>query len=344
MASSVKIKKLPSGSYNARVYDYTDADGKRHYQSITGASVREVEQAVKRFQVNKSDKAHTTLTVGEVMKRYIEDRRAVLSPSTLRGYIGILKNNFIELQQMPVERFTNENVQRAVSDMAKSHKPKTVANAYDLLVSAVRYLYPDKSIHAKLPQAVKTEIQIPTKDEVKQILREARGTRYEVPVMLAALCGMRSSEIIGLRWENVDIKNNTISVKEAVVRGEDNKYVRKGTKTKSGTRTIKPPHHIMDLLNEQYKPSGNVVDVTYASLYDYLWRVEEKLGIPKYSPHKLRHYCVSVMLALNIPKFYIVRYVGHESEKMVNDVYGHIMQDAKTRNEDILNDYYDDIL
>lgn len=61
MASSVKIKKLPSGSYNARIYDYTDADGKRHYKSITGASVREVEQAVKRFQVNKSDKAHTTL-------------------------------------------------------------------------------------------------------------------------------------------------------------------------------------------------------------------------------------------------------------------------------------------
>lgn len=42
MASSVKINELPSGNFNAKVFDFTDASGKRHYKSITASSKRDV--------------------------------------------------------------------------------------------------------------------------------------------------------------------------------------------------------------------------------------------------------------------------------------------------------------
>ena len=45
--------------------------------------------------------------------------------------------------------------------------------------------------------------------------------------------------------------------------------------------------------------------------------------------HDLRHYLVSVMLSLNIPKMYIADYVGHADEHMIDTVYGHIMASKK---------------
>jgi hypothetical protein len=47
MSTGVKINELPSGNFNAKVFDYTDASGKRHYKSITAPSKREVKKLLK---------------------------------------------------------------------------------------------------------------------------------------------------------------------------------------------------------------------------------------------------------------------------------------------------------
>ena len=46
------------------------------------------------------------------------------------------------------------------------------------------------------------------------------------------------------------------------------------------------------------------------------------------------------MLMLNIPKKYIADYVGHESERMIDEVYGHIMQEARDDFMDIANNRF----
>lgn len=50
------------------------------------------------------------------------------------------------------------------------------------------------------------------------------------------------------------------------------------------------------------------------------------------------------MLSLNIPKKYIVDYVGHETENMIDKVYGHIMQSKKTSVEDQMQDYFESVM
>ena len=46
------------------------------------------------------------------------------------------------------------------------------------------------------------------------------------------------------------------------------------------------------------------------------------------------------MLSLNMPKNYIADYMGHETENMIDRVYGHIMKEAKQSFEDRVNEYY----
>lgn len=341
--------ELPSGSFNARVYDYTDTAGKRHYRSITGASKREVEKEVKRFQGERNGhRGNDTsdLTVGGAIDLYINERRAVLSPSTLAGYGSIRRVAFASLMPIRIDRLTASDVQTAVSALAADHAPKTVFNRTSLLMSAIKYVDPTANFNLKLPQAKKTKVEIPTKDEVLKLLAYFENTEMELPFMLAALCGMRASEIFGLHWRNVDRKAGMITIAEALVQGESGKVL-KGTKTVSGTRTISPPARVLSVLEkegESAESDGFVIGMTYNAFARRLTTAESKLGIPHYSPHKLRHYCVSVMLALDIPKFYIEKYVGHESEAMIERVYGHIMKDAKAENEKRLNDYYAKIL
>ena len=97
--SGVKITELPSGNFNAKVFDYTDANGKRHYKSITAPSKREVKQLIAEFIVTKDEKKATVpdMTVGEAIDKYVSTKANVLSPSTVRGYLRMRKNNLQNL-------------------------------------------------------------------------------------------------------------------------------------------------------------------------------------------------------------------------------------------------------
>ena len=82
-----KAKKLPSGKWRALVYDYTDSNGKRKYQSFTAETKKEAEFLAADYSLNKKLRSSThSITLYDGYTRYIESKSNVLSPSTLREY------------------------------------------------------------------------------------------------------------------------------------------------------------------------------------------------------------------------------------------------------------------
>lgn len=345
MPSNVKIKELPSGNFNAMVYDYTDANKKRHYKSITASSKRDVKRLIAEFLAERETARASVedITVGEAIDRYIESKSNILSPSTIRGYRLIRKNNLQELMPHKLSTLNATDIQLAINREASTHKPKTVRNMHGLLSSALKAYAPRLRPETTLPQKVKPDIHIPTEDEMLKIFRQIKDTNMEVPIYLAALCGMRRSEITALKWADVDMEKRTITIKAAKVLGEDEKFVIKGTKTVAGQRTIRVFDPVMDVLKSTSQISDYVTELSPYTISKSFFRILEKLELPHYRFHDLRHYAVSVMLSLNIPKNYIADYVGHETEHMIDQVYGHIMKSAKTSFEDLVNVYYKDI-
>ncbi|ANU45199.1 hypothetical protein ADH76_29715 [Enterocloster clostridioformis] len=88
MAKPKKKNQLPSGQFRVQVYDYTDEDGKKHYKSFTAASKKLAQLAAAEWKANKDKPAPVVndLSINEAAKRYLEVKKGVLSPSTLRGY------------------------------------------------------------------------------------------------------------------------------------------------------------------------------------------------------------------------------------------------------------------
>jgi integrase len=343
------IKQLPSGAYHASVYSHTDANGKRHYESFTGFDYNQVLLEVAQFKADKKqDKleqaiAGTKLTVADAMDQYIDSKSAILSPSTIASYKAIRRNNLLDLQPLLVTKVTQELVQISINKEAMNKTPKTVRNIHGFLAAVLQVYRPDLILHTTLPQKVKAEIAIPTEEEIRLLLNTAKGTEMEIPLILAACCGMRRSEIAALTWKDVDFGNNTIKIKKALVMDDDNELIEKTTKTTAGTRTIRMFPVVSETLinyKEAHPDNGGYISIRPDIISHRFEKLVKRTGIQHYRFHDLRHYTVSVMLSLNIPKNYIADFVGHETENMIDKVYGHIMQSRKTSVEDQMQEYF----
>lgn len=347
-----KITQLPSGAYHATVYSHKDAQGKRVYESFTSFDYAALTIEIANFKAQKkSDKieesqGRVTLTVGEAIDQYIDMKSSVLSPSTIRSYKAVRRSSLQSIMGVKVSDLTREQVQRAVNVDAVHLSPKSVRNAHGLLTATLTVYRPDFSLFTTLPQKKKAEIQVPTEEEVNILVEASKGTPMELPIILAACCGLRRSEIAALTWKCVDFEKKTLTVKGAVVRNDKNEFVKKGTKTAAGTRTIRLFPFVLDALTRaKGKAHANdpCINLTPSQISDTFRTITTKAEVRPMRFHDLRHYTVSVMLSLNIPKNYIADYVGHETENMIDRVYGHIMASRKTTVEDQLQDYFSSV-
>lgn len=319
-----KAVKLPSGSWYVNVM----VGGKR--LSITAPTKRDAEKEAAAIKSGaKAAQFSQSLSVTQALDRYIDSKSAVLSPATIAGYRRIQKNLLEPIAGYPLSNLTQEQVQRWVNQLAKQgKKPKTVSNAHGLLSAVIGAYRPEMVLRTTLPQKVKPEISIPTEAELSAIFEKAKGTKYELPIMLAVWMGMRASEIRGLRWE--DIHGEYITVKRAIVEGE-NGPVEKGTKTFSGTRTIHLPPYLADLIQQQDHARDHIVTLSGHAMYNGFERICQKAGVPHFRFHDLRHMNASVMLAAGIPNKYAQERIGHATDNMLKTVYQHTIQEEQKK-------------
>ena len=348
-----KIEQLPSGAYHAIVYSHTEESGKRRYESFTDYDYDKLVLDIVQFKADKKTEkinraiGKNKMTLGDAMTEYMQAKRSVLSPTTYKAYKSIARNHFLDLQPFPIDRITAPQIQIAISKASARLSPKTVRNIHGFITAVFSMFRPDFTFSTTLPQKKKEEILIPTEEEIKRLLEIVDGTPMYLPVILAACCGMRRSEICGLTWDDVDFKRGTITVDEALVIDDNNDLVRKTTKTTGSTRVIRMFPIVSEALlrNRPETPSDDQpITIGPNAITKRFERLMKKHGFPGYSLHDLRHYTVSVMLALNIPKKYIADFVGHESENMIDKVYGHIMASKKTSVEDQMQDYFSKFL
>ena len=80
----MKIRRLPSGSYNARVEITPQGSKKRIWKSVTGPDRATVRKLAAEYEQKAKNGA--PLTLGEALDRYLSAKKAVLSPYTVKGY------------------------------------------------------------------------------------------------------------------------------------------------------------------------------------------------------------------------------------------------------------------
>ncbi len=335
-----KAKKLKSGSWNCRVVDhYEEVNGKRKavMHSITVADPsyhgkKKCELLAAQWQASRHEDG---LRIGTALDRYIESKEAVLSPATIRTYKGLRKNAYTSIEPLRLSTLTPERLQKWVGTFSRTHSPKTVRNAVALLSGAYN-MFDERLPRVTLPQKRPPELNMPTDEELRALLKDVEGTELWKAIVISAFGTLRRGEVCGLMAS--DLVGDELIVRRSVVRGEAGLVV-KAPKTPQSVRRVLLPHSIAEALR---KPSGPLVELTPQKITELFMKERDKLGFD-FRFHDLRAYSASVRHALGIPNVYIQKVGGWKNEKVMNERYRRAMSDRERGYEEMAAEYFDRI-
>lgn len=282
----------------------------------------------------QSQKMHITFETAA--NRYIEIKDNVISPSTIAGYASLINSMSKSFKKKIITDITSVDVQAEINRYAKGRSAKTVMNMHALISGVLGSYVPDLQLNTTLPMYIKPKAYIPSDSDIKAILKEAKGSKYESALILASF-GLRRSEICALTDD--DISNGEISITKALVRNRNKEWVIKQTKTENGTRIVKVPTEVTDRIKEVGLYEGYP-----GSILKYLNRAQDRLGIPRFPLHKFRHYYASICHYLGIPDNYIMLSGGWKTDNILKTVYRHALDDKSSEMDKISGDHLKSIV
>lgn len=298
-----KTAKLPSG--NVRIQRrYKDEHGKVHQKSFTARTRAEAEALAAEWQAHRSQVVDKTTIAGAVEK-YIKLKQAVLSPSTVRGYMGLLDQYFTgPFGQVELLEVTNLDIQLWISWLvSKGLSPKTISNAAGLLTASLAVFMPDFTVRITLPAKRRPELYCPSTEEVHTLLASTNDVQLRAGILLAAVGTMRRGEICALRWSDID--GTTIRIRRALAIGPDGFWHEKAPKTYTSARDVPMPQSVLKALRQI--PRGETEQI-FSYTPDQLsnrFKTLTRRTKMHFRFHDLRHYSASQMHLSGIPDKYI---------------------------------------
>lgn len=338
-----KAKKLPSGSWRVQIFVGKNEDGKRKYKSFTAPTKKEAEFLASEYAISKKESASPSkMTLGEAMDNFIGSKDAILSPSTVREY-KLMRNRIpVSFAEKQLSKITRDELQYFVNEEAKRVKWKTVYNTYYFIVAVLKKYRPDFSPIVALPPKQIQEMYVPTDEDIQRLTLAIKGTSLEIPVYLAAFASLRRSEICAL--DNVDEKNRTITVKNALVTNDKKALVKKPPKTMKSHRTIEIPQFLVDMLAEKKKAGVPFVEIKPSTITTRFNIILKREGLPHFRFHDLRHYNASIMHALGVPDKYAMARGGWRTPTTLHKVYQHIMDEKAKEVNDTVNTHFSELM
>ncbi|PLS85073.1 MAG: site-specific integrase, partial [Actinobacteria bacterium] len=186
------------------------------------------------------------VTLGDYLRRWLEDSvKDSVRPTTYHRYESVVRLHIAPiLGSTRLLKLTPAKVQALYRDRLDSGcSPRTVkyvhATLHKALKDAVRWqMVPVNVTEAvTVPKVTKEEITPLSPSQVRVFLRAVKGERLETMFVLAVTTGMRQGEILGLKWEDVDLDEGVVRVRRTLSR-DGRKIIFSPPKTAKGKRSI----------------------------------------------------------------------------------------------------------
>lgn len=330
-------KKLASGNYFIQLR----LGGKSI--SITDSSRRE---CIRRAQLIKAEygakKPPKTggdgLTFAQAIDRYCADKSKTLSPATLRGYKMIAKWRFQSIADIKMHDVANW--QKIINQEAELCSPKTLKNAWGLVQTVMRYVDIEPP-RVTLPQVMPPDTLWLDDEQIKTFVEAVKGKPCEIPALFA-LHSLTRSEMLDLKWTDVDLKAGTIKVHGAAVVDENGKLVHKSENKNAGRHRVVPI--MVPALTEALtaaKHSGEyIINANYNAPYEQINRVCKAAGLPPVGVHGLRRSFASLAYHLGWSERMTMAIGGWTDPKVMHQLYIKLSQKDKIAATVSMADFY----
>ena len=303
----------------------------------------------------------TKETVEEFLSRWLRDYvEPSLALRTQRRYWEIVEHDLVPfIGKVPLQKLRPAHVIALEQRLRASGNRKTGTGLGPAAVQKVHSVLHRAMAHAVRWQALpvnpvdavdrpavpRVEVQVLAPEQARVLLRALRDTPHELALRVALLCGLRLSELLALRWGDIDLERGCLVVRQALdLAAADGSPRFKETKTHRAERPVSLPTQLVEDLREHRKqqvarrlaaPAWLDYDLVFTNegglplvavtLRKYLYRVLEQAGLPRVRLHGLRHSMATLMLASGEHPKVVSERMGHSTVAFTLATYGHVI-------------------
>ena len=184
--------------------------------------------------------------------------------------------------------------------------------------------------------------------------------KWRALVHLLMITGARRGEVLGLKWEDVDLERGRVFICRSISYTPDRGVYEGKPKTKSSERYVAIPPETVSLLREyrvwqieeRFRLGEYYQDMGYVftrdtgapmhpdSVTTWLDRFSKRHGLPHLHPHAFRHTAASMLLYAGMDVVSVASRLGHSQVSTTTDVYAHVLAEADVKSADILSEIY----
>jgi len=273
------------------------------------------------------------ITIKQALNNWLINAESRCEYSTIRGYTSAIRHHLDDaFGHLKLSELRLQHVKDWISTLTISKK--RINNVLSPLRQVFADAYEEGDI-AKNPLERFKSLPITTREpkpfsptEIKKILGKLTGQERNL-IQFAFWSGLRSSELIALRWEDVDFGRNCVFVRNAIVYQRE-----KDTKTKSGKRTVDLQSEALKALEAQKKHCKLSDRVFLDPKTDKRWHSDQPIrkrvwipalkaaGVEYRNPYQTRHTYASTMLSTGKNPMWVAQQMGHKDTSMIFRVYG----------------------
>lgn len=364
---------LKNGRYYA-VLNYRNAGGQRKTKWISlglpeKGNKRKAEAELARLRAEfeppkEVGDLSSDMLFADYLLEWLEIAKGRLAVATYSSYAAMIKKPvgpYFRQKNLTLRELEARHLQMFYSEMLRKVKPNTVIHYHAIIHSALKYAAKTdmlvQNVADKVDRPKKNSFQpvFLSAEEMQKMFEALRGTKLELPVLVAAFYGFRRGEVLGLKWDAIDFERGTISVIRTVTTitldGKQTEIEQQSAKTKSSLRTLPLIGSFREYflqVKEAQELNKQVCGNCYNHEYDgfvfvdelgermranYLTSVFPKFledhGLRRMRFHDLRHSCASLLLANGVPLKHIQEWLGHSDFTTTANIYAHLDYKSK---------------
>lgn len=364
---------LKNGRYYA-VLNYRNAEGQRKTKWIAlglpeKGNKRKAEAELARLRAEfeppkEVGDLSSDMLFADYLLEWLEIAKGRLAVATYSSYAAMIKKPvgpYFHQRNLTLRELEARHLQMFYSEMLRKVKPNTVIHYHAIIHSALKYAVKTdmlvQNVADKVDRPKKNSFQpvFLSAEEMQKMFEALRGTKLELPVLVAAFYGFRRGEVLGLKWDAIDFERGTISVIRTVTTitldGKQTEIEQQSAKTKSSLRTLPLIGSFREYflqVKEAQELNKQVCGNCYNHEYDGFVFVDElgermranyltsafpkfleSHGLRRMRFHDLRHSCASLLLANGVPLKHIQEWLGHSDFTTTANIYAHLDYKSK---------------
>ena len=332
---------------------------RKHYLGSTRAEVhkklikalRDLDQGI----APPSDR----LTVGAYLETWLEESaKPKVRPLTYESYSCLVRLHLIpglgrirlsKLSPQQVQRFLNQKREEGASARRVQMMHAVLRTA---LNQALRWGLVPRNVATLVdpPRAPREPVKPMSPEEAHRFMEAAQGDPYEAVFAIGLGLGLRAGEVLGLRWQDLDLEQGQLTVRYALQRVKNQKLELVEPKSRTSTRTLVLPAFVIRTLRQQqlrqkqqerwgglkWQEKDFVFATSLGTPIDpdkvrrRFKQVLKTAGLRDMRFHDLRHSCASFLLAQGVQPRTIMELLGHSQIGLTMNTYSHVMPSLLT--------------